>query len=420
MRLNSYSLAGTSSALLLILPLLAACGTAVETVIGPPAHPAQTGRPAAPVSARRGAARQSEQAAINQAMNRLATTTNVPRWAPRAVAIHSPFLSGNALSVTESGSARQFQVSLVITTHPYPVNSPHINTQAFGINTVVGGFSGQRYGSTAAAQAALTAAPYQGLPSSHPSFIGLARHLRAEEWRYRGRPDLIAWRQKGWLVQVNQLPSRALARSVARFITATRVPARHGVIVVIGATDGQLTQVSWRVGAVDYTVEGRPDSGDTLSLAGSMHPLGSASPVRPAPPIPVAEGYHPFTNRGPNGSFRISIPQQFITQPPPTDHDGRSWRFGSAQITAFSEINADAAHPGLLLNPRTTTITYRAQGPDWRVASGYQGAAIVYAKVLFVGPDIFWLEITYPRADQSTYAPLVTRVANSFTPLANP
>lgn len=46
--------------------------------------------------------------------------------------------------------------------------------------------------------------------------------------------------------------------------------------------------------------------------------------------------YASFTNHGPDGSFTVSIPQQFTAQAPPTDHDGRTWTHGSAKVTAFS------------------------------------------------------------------------------------
>lgn len=82
----------------------------------------------------------------------------------------------------------------------------------------------------------------------------------------------------------------------------------------------------------------------------------------------------------------------------------------------------NAAHATLFspLNPQTTHVTYRAQGPHWRVASGVQGSTIVYVKVYFLGPDIFWLKLTYPKADQHQYGAMVTHVAQSFTPSAKP
>lgn len=111
---------------------------------------------------------------------------------------------------------------------------------------------------------------------------------------------------------------------------------------------------------------------------------------------------------------------QFTAGPRPTDNDGRSWTHGAAKITAFSVINAAHATLASPLNPQTTDVTYRAQGPDWRVASGVHGSTVVYAKVYFLGQDIFWLRITYPKADQQQYGALVTRVADSFTPSVKP
>ena len=162
----------------------------------------------------------------------------------------------------------------------------------------------------------------------------------------------------------------------------------------------------------------------STSPAGQPAPNTSA-PTRPSGSVASSSSswtYAAFTNHGPNGSFTLSIPRQFTAQAPPTDHDGRTWTHGPAKITAFSEINA--AHEKLAsfqsFNPQTTHITYQAQGLHWRVASGVQGSTIVYAKVYFLGPDIFSLTLTYPQDDQRQYGTMVTRVAESFVPSVKP
>ena len=152
----------------------------------------------------------------------------------------------------------------------------------------------------------------------------------------------------------------------------------------------------------------------------SASPSHGTAPSTTMPTSSPPWTYVLFTNHGPNGSFAVNIPQQFTAQAPPTDHDGRTWIHGSATITAFSEINAAQAKLAYPLSPKTTDITYEAKGPHWRVASGVEGSSIVYAKVYFLGPDIFWLKLTYPKADQDQYGPMVARVANSFVPSVKP
>lgn len=180
--------------------------------------------------------------------------------------------------------------------------------------------------------------------------------------------------------------------------------------------------------------------GLALAAAGCGAPMASKS-TKPAPSTPDQRAptqsptasrtatssatvwtYETFTNHGPNGSFTVRIPQQFTAQAPPTDHDGRSWTHGAATITALTVTNAAHATMATLhpLNAHTTHITYRAQGPDWRVASGIDGSRIVYAKVYLMGQTLFWVTLTYPKADQSQYGPVVTHVADSFTPEPRP
>lgn len=401
-------------ATLLALPALAACGNA-PTSTASAAHPPATTHHGRPVS---------RQAAINAAITLLAKKTTVPLWIPQATAIHAVILTGHKLSVTATGSANQYQVGLIATVRSYPVNSPHINDSRFGINTVLGDFGGHRYASVTTAQVALRSGSYQAPPPSPPSRLALTARITAEEWTTHGHPAIIQWHQKGWLIQINQRATVKLAREVGQTLADTSLPSSHGVIVVVGATDGAETSVTWRVGTTDYTVSGRPDPVDTVDMADSMHSVSAseASGNTPSTSLSSSWTYIPYTNHGPNGSFTLSIPKQFTAGPRPTDNSGRSWTHGPARIAAQSIINA--AHDTLEsfepFNPQTTHVTYRAQGPHWRVESGLHGSTIVYAKVYFLGLDIFWLTITYPRADQQQYGAMVTHVAQSFTPSVKP
>ncbi|NMP24947.1 hypothetical protein [Sulfobacillus harzensis] len=359
-------------ATLITLPALAACGkgpTPPASAGHPPAlthHRAVSHAPGSAQASNRTATPPAQplsgQAAIHAAMAFLAKKTAVPLWAPQATAIHSFVLTGHKLSVTASGSVDQYQVGLIATARSYPINSPHIDESAFGINTVLGGFGGHRYASETAAQAALQSSAYQSPPTSPPSRIALTARLHADQWISHGHVDIIEWHQKGWLVQVNQLVTVQLAREVAQAMARTGLPAAHGVIVVGGATDGAGTSVAWRVGATDYRVFGRPDSADTIEMAGSMRAvLGLATSANTPTPSRTRLAspswtYAMFTNHGPNGSFTMRIPQQFTAQAPPTDHDGRTWTHGSATITAFSEINATHARLAYPLSRQTAHV----------------------------------------------------------------
>lgn len=210
----------------------------------------------------------------------------------------------------------------------------------------------------------------------------------------------------------------------------------NGLVVDEEATDLTRTSALLAYNEVTGRRQSIPSHGTTLSgsftvvgqqLREAGTTIANVTPslstlYGPTPnPFPTSSWtYASVTNHGPNGSFTVSIPQQFAAAPPPTDHDGRTWRHGSATITAFSEVNAAHAKLAYPLNPKTTNITYEAKGPHWRVASGIEGSSIVYAKVYFMGSDIFWLKLTYPEADQDQYSSMVARVANSFVPSVKP
>lgn len=340
----------------------------------------------------------------------------------RVTAIHALVLTDHKLSVTAFASNEQYRVSLVATSRAYPVHSPNINERAFGIHTGIGDLTGYRYGSSAVTPAGLYLGPYRRVQTLPPDSVKLTGRLCANQWISHRHGALLTCRQKGWRLQMNQLLTVPSARDVVQVLNRTKLPTAHthGVIVVAGGTDGAAMYPVCRVGSIDYRVFGRPESANTIEMAGSMHRVSHTATTAHAPNRPPSWTYNKFTNHGPNGSFTMSIPRQFRVQPPPTDHDGRTWTHGSATITAFSEINATHAQLLYPLNRRTVHVTYEAKGPHWRVASGIEGSTIVYAKVYLLGMDIFWLQLSYPKAEQSLYGPVVSRVANSFEPSTQP
>ena len=61
-------------------------------------------------------------------------------------------------------------------------------------------------------------------------------------------------------------------------------------------------------------------------------------------------------------------------------------------------------------------ITYRKNGKNWFVLSGFKGEDVLYLKT-FIGTDsINHLYIRYPSRDKSLYDGLVVKISHSFRP----
>jgi hypothetical protein len=121
----------------------------------------------------------------------------------------------------------------------------------------------------------------------------------------------------------------------------------------------------------------------------------------------------------------ISYPApRFAMQPPPANDDGRTLiAADGAEILVFAAYNALnetlASRRASLNGPDYARTTYRANGANWFVVSGYRDIAsvdsIFYEKYIFSPAGVIHsLIVTYPSALKGLYDPIVAKVAASF------
>lgn len=113
----------------------------------------------------------------------------------------------------------------------------------------------------------------------------------------------------------------------------------------------------------------------------------------------------------------------FKMLPPPDNDDGRSFaaRDGDGGFIVFGshnvfEMTLDELMEDDIAGGGHDSVTYRRNGEDWYVLSGYRGGDVFYRKVMLAdgGEVIHTFEITYPRALKSTFDPIAARMAKSM------
>jgi hypothetical protein len=131
-----------------------------------------------------------------------------------------------------------------------------------------------------------------------------------------------------------------------------------------------------------------------------------------------AETYEKYCNS--RYGFCVDYPTTLSLEPPPANGDGRIFFDSHGFKMTASGINN-------LTNDTITSemesasenidqITYKAQGKNWFVISGYQGSKIIYIKTYVGTGSINHLWIEYPKTKNQYYSELVTRISNSFNP----
>lgn len=113
-----------------------------------------------------------------------------------------------------------------------------------------------------------------------------------------------------------------------------------------------------------------------------------------------------------------------MVDPPPTNGDGRLFKSqNGAELTISGSYGAITVTDNFAeykawilgqLQKDGVSVTYKAQGKGWVVASGTKGGDIVYVKVIEGCDAAHELRIIYPSAHKSTYDPLVGRLARSL------
>ncbi|EPZ41803.1 MULTISPECIES: hypothetical protein [Alicyclobacillus] len=117
--------------------------------------------------------------------------------------------------------------------------------------------------------------------------------------------------------------------------------------------------------------------------------------------------------------FSLQIPSAFNQEALPQDGDGQSWTSSDTEMTvkAFGQynVNHDTVKSELASLATGKQATYQDAQSNWGVVSGTDGQNIFYDKV-YVGSNIYELQIEYPASAANQYSSVVTHIANSFQP----
>lgn len=145
--------------------------------------------------------------------------------------------------------------------------------------------------------------------------------------------------------------------------------------------------------------------------------VAAALAARPA----LAESWRRY--RDPYIGTRIDYPDRF--RPDPAHAQANGARFVSGDGAAFLvhgrrnlEGNGLDELRALALDSLAPSnrITYRAQGRNWFVLSGYQDSQVLYEKHVLsaAGRFVHTFVMTYPEALHGGYDAIVTRMSRSF------
>jgi hypothetical protein len=161
-----------------------------------------------------------------------------------------------------------------------------------------------------------------------------------------------------------------------------------------------------------------------LLLLAAFHLPAAAAPPLPAPTLPDPTLEEPVwvTYTNPRLPFSIVVPaSHFYALPAPPAGDGAVFVAldGSAEIRVWGAYNvleqslaelqeqALGEHAG-------DRVTYRRQGSDWFVISGFSGQSIFYEKVVLRADLMAGFVMTYPAAGRALFDQLLGSIAAGF------
>jgi hypothetical protein len=174
---------------------------------------------------------------------------------------------------------------------------------------------------------------------------------------------------------------------------------------------------------------GSPRHGGPASSASSISPSANASgapsahPSAPpsgalssAPPVPDVPPLAYSTYANSRFLFSVDVPTFFVADPPPTNGDGLTWRWGlDAKMTAAGMNNAgmttaelceaDRSRPGV----KSTSITKKS---CW--VTGNDAGWIYWERKVLSGDFIFELSLAYDERLKKRFDPLVAHVNASW------
>ena len=131
-----------------------------------------------------------------------------------------------------------------------------------------------------------------------------------------------------------------------------------------------------------------------------------------------AEDYQRYCNA--RFGFCVEYPARLTMAPPPVNDDGRVFTDGQGlRLTASGSNNVmdETLESERLSQEREfDRVSYRRDGSNWYVLSGYKGDKIIYLKTFVGRGSINHLYISYPACKKAEYEEMVTRVSRSLVP----
>lgn len=136
-------------------------------------------------------------------------------------------------------------------------------------------------------------------------------------------------------------------------------------------------------------------------------------------PAPQNVSYARYVNERFN--FSVQYPENILMpQPPPTNLDGRTFTSRDSRITmrvygqnnALSRTLAERYQEAL--QEQSGTITYRNQGDNWFIISGYRAGDVFYTKTILENNNFKTLSLVYDRDLQAEFDPIVAEISRSF------
>jgi hypothetical protein len=204
-----------------------------------------------------------------------------------------------------------------------------------------------------------------------------------------------------------------------------RVPGmRFGLVVAAGALITCATGCSAGPSAGGSAGGDRPSvqAAPTAAIPAPTTPLSVPTSTSSAQMTSPTSSPSVTYRRYLNGRFQISaeIPAQFQAGHPPENGDGQIFRFGSARVSVYGNVNSFSETPAQALASAVQSapgeITYQSQnGPVIAVSGQTTTGQVFYIRSVVRPGLIATLDWLYPAQDQAVHQPEVEHAVATFT-----
>ncbi len=141
----------------------------------------------------------------------------------------------------------------------------------------------------------------------------------------------------------------------------------------------------------------------------------------------ISEQYNRYVN--PRFQFGIDFPIDLKAGEEPENGDGRRFLSSDGAVeliaygqSAYATTDGSEWTPASLLDDALAhrkqdgdKVTFKKQGRDWVVISGFSGNKIFYYKAMIHNEMVKCFEINYPKSRKLEFDPVVSHVVESFT-----